>query len=354
MPDGILNKVDFFCLLLWLSLGAMSCQRKSDFFFVRNEGAVMPVKISGSRSSNTFVILLPGGPAGDGLVYRHIFPFFRKHLETQCAMVYYDQRGAGNCRGTYDTTTLNLQQLSADLDKLITTLHLNYGAPDIYLLGYSYGGALGITYVLEAENQGKVSGLISLAGAFDRKRQQEHQAELINYSLQDWTQKGIIDDYDALKQGFRCADQAEVSSCRKDSMELRRKIDAEFRKIEKLNRFQLNSNSISRLLHFALFSQSNPLFSGRNELLHARYFQKEFDQLSLSDKAQTIRLPVLIINGRWDTNVPFFAAQDLFDRLGTPDSEKRLLILEGSGHLPQQTEPEELARAILGFIGKSP
>lgn len=39
----------------------LSCQRKSHFFFVRNQGAVMPVKVSGNIDAGSFLILLPGG-----------------------------------------------------------------------------------------------------------------------------------------------------------------------------------------------------------------------------------------------------------------------------------------------------
>ncbi|MCB0667124.1 MAG: alpha/beta hydrolase, partial [Saprospiraceae bacterium] len=65
-----------------------------------------------------------------------------------------------------------------------------------------------------------------------------------------------------------------------------------------------------------------------------------------------IKTPILLVNGRFDTNVPFFEAQEIFDKIGTPVHQKKILILEQSGHLPFSTEPEVLAHAILEFMAQ--
>jgi pimeloyl-ACP methyl ester carboxylesterase len=60
----------------------------------------------------------------------------------------------------------------------------------------------------------------------------------------------------------------------------------------------------------------------------------------------------LILNGRYDTNVPFFEAEKVYENIGTPIVNKSLIILEKSGHLPFFTEPELLAESIIAFIEK--
>lgn len=350
MPAFIFNK-GFVGLWLGLLLACtFSCQRKSDFFFVGNEGAIMPVKVSGKVTSGTFLILLPGGPAGDGLVYQKVFPMFKQQLEKQYAMVYYDQRGAGNCQGSYATNTLHLAQLSEDLSSVIASIRQMYPSPRIFLLAYSYGGALGITHLLNTENRSEITGLISIAGAFDRKLQSEQQTKLIEYCLQKWQSDGIIKSYDALKEGFSCKNEAKPEQCRQDSIELQAKVQSLLQEVEQYNTFKVNVGSVLRLLDFAFFSQSNPIFSGSNEALHGQYYQPEFDSLQLSEQVADLTTPIILINGRWDTNVPFFTAQEMYERIGTPAGRKQLLILEQSGHLPMLTEPMELARGIIGFI----
>ena len=310
----------------------------------------MPVQVGGNKTSGTFLLLLPGGPAGDGLVYQKVFPFFREELEKQYAVVYYDQRGAGNCQGSYDPATLNLDQLSRDLSAIITAIQEEYPTPRIYLLAYSYGGALGITHLLKPDNRKAISGMISIAGAFDRKEQSRQQVKLIEYYLNEWEKAGRIQNLDLIRDGASCEDQPDLAACRRDSLALRRNIDELFGEVERYNQFKFSGAALSRLLDFALFSPSNPIFSGRNEALHGKYYQPEFDSLQLSDRASEIPTPMLLINGRWDTNVPFFTAQTMYDRIGTDPTQKQLLILEESGHLPMLTEPKELSRAIVQFI----
>lgn len=67
-----------------------------------------------------------------------------------------------------------------------------------------------------------------------------------------------------------------------------------------------------------------------------------------------ISLPALFIHGRYDTNVPFFEAETAYLMIGTPLDQKRLVILEHSGHLPMITEPDRLSANIIDFIEQHP
>lgn len=352
MQDFTFIKRRCFFLLLILQLGLASCQQNTSFFFVKNKGAVMPVKIAGNRESDTFIIFLAGGPSGDGHIYRSIFPFFRKSMEPHFNLVYYDQRGGGNTQGTYDTTTLNLTQLSEDLDKIVKVLKLDYGASHVFLMGYSYGGALGMSYLLNTNYRKNIKGFISIEGAFDRAEQSNYQDQLLSYWLEEWVEEGLIDGYDALLEGYNCTQKNDPVACRKDSVRLLENIQELAAIAEKTNRFQLNPERIGGLLGFTFFSQSNPLFSSINENQNARYFHQEFDNLTLSDKISGILTPVLFICGRYDTNVPVFDAQKMYSSIGTKKENKELVVLKQSGHLPMMTEPEQLSTVILEFIQK--
>lgn len=341
----------FIFTLLGLLLFA-NCRRSSQFGFVKNKGAVMPVKIRGKADSPVFIVLLPGGPAGDGLAYSTVFPFFRKYLEPKYRMVYYDQRGAGNCQGIYDTTTLNLPQLSDDLDKILSVIRREHEKSRVYLLGYSYGGALGLTYLKDPDRAAEVAGYISLAGAHDRRDQARFQQQLIEYFVRKWHEEGFI-NYEFLKDGFNCSDEPNSVQCRRDSLEMRRKMEARFEEVAAYNKFKMQPANISRLLRYAFLSQSNPLQSGINEAQNGRHYQPEFDELHLSDQIEGIKTPALLISGRYDTNVPFFDAQAIYEGIGTPHEKKDNVILEESGHLPMLTQPEELAGHIIRFIEKN-
>jgi proline iminopeptidase len=350
MQDFTFTKRRILVLLLLLYLTLSACQRNTAFFFVKNKGAVMPIKISGDTQSKTYIIFLAGGPSGDAHLYRSLFPFFRKSIEPHFAMVYYDQRGGGNTQGTYDTTTLHLAQLSEDLDRIVTVLKREQDAEHIYLMGYSYGGALGMTYLMNRDYRQHIRGFISIEGAFDRASQAEYQGQLLPYWLDEWVSEGLIDNYEALQSDYNCIEKLDPIACRQDSIRVRKKVEALIDMAEKTNRFQLNPGRVGGLLGFTFFSQSNPLFSTTNENQNARYLHKEFDQLMISDRVSDITTPALFISGRYDTNVPVFDAQKIYSEIGTAEGNKKIVILKQSGHLPMITEPEKLSEAILNFI----
>jgi formylglycine-generating enzyme required for sulfatase activity/dienelactone hydrolase len=66
--------------------------------------------------------------------------------------------------------------------------------------------------------------------------------------------------------------------------------------------------------------------------------------------APRVRTPVLMVNGRQDFDLPYETAQvPLFRMLGTPDAEKRHVVLDG-GHIPARMD--EPIRVILDWLDK--
>jgi pimeloyl-ACP methyl ester carboxylesterase len=337
-------------LILLFAFILFSCQSYDKFYFVENRGAIMPVKVCGNSNSQKYIVLLPGGPSGEGLIYSKVFRVFKEQIEANFKMVYYDQRGAGNCQGVYETSSLNLKQLTRDLEMLIETIKIRDPQAKIYLLGYSYGGTLGLSYLKEGRNQYNVEGFISISGAFDRRMQRENQQRLIEYLLKKWVEEGAIEDYEAMKEGFNCNDSGDIIKCRRDSVETVRKVEGKLSELEKYNQFKLTLGSLKRLLAYSFFSQSNVIQSGIAESQNGKYYQAEFDNQMLTEKVGEIRLPVLLINGRYDTNVPFFETEKVYQNIGTALDKKSIVILEESGHIPMITEPERLGEIITDFI----
>lgn len=67
--------------------------------------------------------------------------------------------------------------------------------------------------------------------------------------------------------------------------------------------------------------------------------------------APRIRIPVLLITGRLDFQHPYETAQlPFFRALGTPEKDKRHVVLE-SGHIPPQIQP--VIREILDWLDRT-
>jgi len=342
-------KYPFALLCLLLILGT-ACQRNSDTFFLKSEGAVMPVRIAGKARSHQYLVILPGGPAGDGQLYRRVFPMFRKQLEPKLKVVYYDQRGSGASGGTIEPASLSLAQLSQDLDRIIEVIKEEDKRAEIYLLGYSFGGSLGMHYLLDPVHQAKVEGFIGLCGAYNRKLQAKYQQQLIGGLLDHWVEQGEITNYRTLLTEYRCADQVNPERCERDSLLRLSDLLIRIEDLERYNHFPLSGKNIGNLLSGVFYSPSNPITSGINESHNGIYFQSEFDSLLLGDQVSVIETPSLLMAGRYDTNVPYFDAQEIINLLGTEKDNKQLLILEKSGHLPMFTEPDLIAAEILKFV----
>ncbi|MFN8476178.1 MAG: alpha/beta hydrolase [Anaerolineae bacterium] len=70
------------------------------------------------------------------------------------------------------------------------------------------------------------------------------------------------------------------------------------------------------------------------------------DSVDIRDDLPKITQPALLIHGDNDIIVPLEASEALFDTL--PNAS--LMIVEGAGHVPTITRPEEVARRIQGFF----
>jgi Dipeptidyl aminopeptidases/acylaminoacyl-peptidases len=73
----------------------------------------------------------------------------------------------------------------------------------------------------------------------------------------------------------------------------------------------------------------------------------EFDPINFAPR---VRVPTLMVNGRYDFELPVDTAQRLlFDMLGTPPEHKHHAVLEG-GHLPWRRQ--ELIDQVLGWLDR--
>jgi pimeloyl-ACP methyl ester carboxylesterase len=327
-----------------ICLLALSCSSRVNY--IESDGALLPVMIKGKTDSKNYLIIIAGGPAGDGIMYHYVFPFFKK-LEKEYKIVYYDQRGSGNAKGSPTTSTYNLQQHAIDLNKIVLGIRREDDNAKIYLVGYSYGGSIAMKYLGSREFDGNVSGFIMVSGAFDRKLQSQYQKKLTIEFLEQWVDEGYINSYEYLVTGFVC--QPNMDNCRKDSIETVKKVNKRFKKIGKASKYPVNVITIKNLLNYALFAPGSPIRSARNEAQNATYFQAEFDSLSVNNELK-ISSPILLMTGSLDTNVPYYDSEKLFSQVDTTVQNRELLILEKSGHLPMFTEPDLMTEAVRRFI----
>src|SRR5450759_4889762 len=136
----------------------------SEAFYVENAGASMRVLVEGNTASNTFILIIHGGPGASSYLYDT--KYISRNLGDKYAMVYWDQRNAGASQGTVNGGNLHLEQMVEDLKKVIQVLKTRYGQNmSLFLVGHSFGGLIAAYFITRPDLQLMIKGLINVDGS---------------------------------------------------------------------------------------------------------------------------------------------------------------------------------------------
>lgn len=258
------------------------------------------------EASDVPLVILNGGP---GRSHKNLrLSTCWESLAQRRQLVFYDQRGTGNSVPLSDDTTGTLADQLADLD----ALRQHLGATQIDLLGHSWGGFLGMAYTAAHPKHVRRLILVGSAAA--------HPPETVTL-FQDIFPE-IATQRQQLKPAMRQGDPTALAAA------------------ERLYFSMLCYTSENRDQYAA---QADP---GVLNLDIAFALGNEIAQLDLQPSLAEFQLPVLIITGRFDTNVAPIVAFRLHQQI--PGSQ--LVVFEQSGHLPFYEEPTLFAETVSAFL----
>lgn len=309
--------------------------------FVRHKDADMPAYIKGNGSEKVFLITLHGGPGGVGLGFQgNAFD----RIEDNYGVVYFDQRGSGMSQGDYSKDDVTIDLMAEDVLALVKTLKHVYGNDSrFFLLGHSWGGALGPATLLE--DQSEFLGWINVDGSHDPKglyfeyirnfeRVAAAQIELGN-SVPFW--ESVYRELDIVDRNTVSLDDFN----RLNSLAF----DAE--------EYLIDDNFINDVEGGGIdISDYNVLTFFWNLLKIQSILDEDIiGELSFTERLSEITVPSLILWGKYDMVVPEFYAQEAFENLGS--TEKKLVIFERSGHSPMFSESNQFAREVIQFMDEN-
>lgn len=337
-----------FNKLILLLLILNSCEKStneivSDHFYLESKGSTMPVFVKGNINSKVCVIFLHGGPGSTSLesYQNKNNPFYK--LQQHFAVVYWDQRNAGSSWGN-STEPLSLKLYTEDLTKLIKLLQFKYSSDlRFVLVGHSWGGSLGINYLADSQNQQNVIGWIEIGGGHNVPRIVELEKEMILNLGQQFVQSGLktnewnsiiteanslnIEDKNGIFGMNRLANQSES---------LIRKMDS------------VNSKIENNFINDFFFSPIDPFAESVNENRTFQEMELELSKLNLSDDLPKIKIPTLLLWGKYDFRVPPKFAFEELEKYGSTD--KKLMIFKRSAHYVHLNEPDLVYEELLEFI----
>ncbi len=320
-----------------------------DLLHVRRNGADMPAYIHGNVKSKVFVVVLHGGPGGTGLQYRP--GVFEEVLEPSYAVVYFDQRGQGMAQGHLEPEQVTVEEMVLDVRALAKVIKEKYGEDNsLFLLGHSWGGTLGSAYLMTEDFQDEFKGWIEVDGAHDFDLLLKSQLAMFNDIARE--QIGLNQSKDFWEETLGKVNVVDSFNYTDENIgELNGlSFDAEERLLEDsiIRDGTLDFLSVPVLFKSYFFSE-NPLttyVSGNltaNELFNTHnLFRKQFNDF------EKIRIPTLLLWGRFDFVVPPALGEQAFELIGT--EEKRLVIFERSGHSPMSNEGNQFANEVISFI----
>lgn len=328
---------------IWMVLILVLCgckkeefQEDGDFFYLNNVGAKMPVWVKGNKDAGKFIIMLHGGPEGGSSQYYTIFPSHKK-IEEHFAIVYWDQRMCGMSQGNPSMENATLEQFTEDLDKLVTLINSKYNDPKIFLMGHSWGGALGTNYLLQ--HQDRIRGWIEIDGGHswttanaisrdsmiyyaEQKIQINEETDYWNFALDWYSEHPVVGIND----------------------------NAHYTFVGKANGYDYNPLSDSLPIPFTDLLLYSPISTA---YFFAPYkFSFLNNGLDLQDQLAKITIPTLLCWGKHDRVFPVAIATDTYNKLGTLSADKYLHLFDISAHSPNYEQPIEFADQVISFVSK--
>ena len=328
-----------------LALALLSCSGKKkgdDFFWYRSAGADMPVWVRGKEDAKTFVVFIQGGPGNPTQMVDAMFPEVTKDLDENYRMVYFDQRASGVSVGNANPESLNIQQFADDLDLLIDILHERYDIEHLFLWGISWGGTLGNYYLLDPERQARIDGWIEMDGgenfemAYNLSRPQ-----IIDFAKAQIT-AGEREKYwkSALEYYAKHPDKLPPPP---DNLQ------HFFYVYDAGGYFFDPDDGFDSFLPYFFSGPFGTTYFGNQ-----KYVDKHvaLDSINLHPQMSAITLPTLIIWGEEDLVVLVEVGRATFDAIGTPESDKTLVIIPETAHTVPNESPVETLEAMHTFISE--
>ena len=344
--------------------GLFSCSKPflpdkgEDFFYVRRLDARFPVWVKGNLQSETFIVIVHGGPGVTGTQYFHFGAF--DELQKEYGVVYWDQRASGfsQGKGSGGVENLNAEEASKDLEAVIDVIQHKYNPTSVFMLGHSWGGVLTTCFLGNKPNrQNKVKGWILVNGGHNWSLGQVLSVEwvknLANQFLDgiavsrfnrnhwtralDWYEKNPLGDWDNIssmswiQKHVAYVDDADGYFLPENREEVYRRTFVE-RGLSAQNLFGFYGV-------WAWFTRGNPpLWDSQKEIT--------------TDQMHNITIPTLITWGRHDGILPVALAQDAYDRISTLTTDKSIIIYEHTAHSPMYEETMKFNADVRTFIEK--
>jgi len=297
-------------------------------------GIQQQISIRGQDVSSPVLLFLHGGPGGAEIPLAR---FFDTELEEHFVVVRWDQRGAGM---SYDSdipiASLNTEQLISDAHELSRLLCERLGVEKIYLVGHSWGSALGAR--VASLYPDLFHAFVGVGVLVEDVRLEE-----ISYDF-TLARAKELDNREALEQ---LEEIGRPPYDHFDEMIVQRTW---------LERFGgLYHGEMGNLFMMGATSPDTTLLDGyrytRGQMFVLEHMWDDFKEVNLFEQAPRIEVPVYFFLGRHDYNTPPELALRYFEMLEAP-AGKQIVWFENAGHMIPHEASKEYSDALIRRVLK--
>jgi proline iminopeptidase len=277
----------------------------SDHTLVTSDGANLFVRIIGSSTRQTPVVVQHGSP---GWHSHEVSEFAYSFLSQDRQVVVFDARGNGDSDAR---SPLTHERWASDIDEMRCWL----GADTIILAGHSYGGYVALEYALR------------------------HQAHLAALILEDTAASAdsVLPELELL-----CSNPKRVG----DSACLRRLLTG--KTLDNVDYVTANDAMARIITNDENASATLP--SGRLHFAtHNAAFANNLPHYDVRRRLPEIQCPTFVAVGRRDVITPASCSEELAE--GLPKAE--FAVFDQSGHSPAADEPALFRKAVRDFLARS-
>jgi proline iminopeptidase len=301
-------------------------------------GARQIVNVRGSDRANPVLLFVHGGP---GAVEMPMAWAFQRPWEDFFTVVQWDQRGAGRSFPLNDpkllAPTLTPERYRDDAIQLIELLRHKYNKNKIFLVGHSWGSAIGLSVAVKRPDL--LYAYVGIGQLIDFR-----ENERVGY---EWTLEQARKDHNprAVRELEQLSPYPGPGAFDVEKMTTERKWSIHYGALAAGRDnadFYFNAPRLSPLYTAA----DRKAWDEGSKFTIATLFPK-LASISFKD-LDKLSVPVFLFIGRHDYTTPWPIAQRWLDRLKAP--RKAMVWFENSAHLPMMEEQGHTLKALLDYV----
>ncbi len=299
---------------------------------VNLNGSEQWVSIRGKDVNKPVLLFLSGGPGGSQLVTERRT---LTGLEDHFVVVNWEQPGAGKSFDAVPRSTLSPERYVADGIELVQYLRERFDEEKVYVLGESWGSALGIWMV-----QRNPELFHAFIGTGQMVSFLETDKMCYEFALRVIEERGDLEKVEQLKKQGPPPYYGDGVAMKEAAflMETFNYMNADPNIADDgFNTFQDLAGS-----EYGLYDKVN-WFRGALETMNVVYPQ--LWDVDFREQAKQLEVPVYFLIGRHDVNAPPVLTEEYYELLNAP--HKELIWFEHSGHNPWVTESDDFVDVIV-------